>query len=357
MDYKKFLKKVENGYLSDKGSDTESEGGSDADSVGGDPEFGEVDVENDKEGDLMDSDSEKEEQVEPSVGSKFNGPEYNGSNSNVHEHDNSEFEKQYADHLKEEADEKMFPEEEEIDPTSLIVGSKFMNKAAFYKHVTNFCVINKHQTMATKSSTIKLRVKCIHWRSLHCPFFISGIVKKGEGKTFILMGFNLDHNCNGNKEDMSKCANPSYVADWYYEKTKSELGINEPVPCADDLATQFNKARKVNIRYHTAWRARVKVLEKINGNYEKSYKLVPAFCEMVKERNPGSIATFSYGTKDNTFLSMTICFKATMDGFFAGCRKVIGLDACHLYGKYAGVMLHATALDGQNGLPPLGIMV
>lgn len=67
MDYNKFLKKVYNGYYSYKGSDSESEGGSDADSVGGDPEFGEVEVENDKEedhiGDLLDSDSEKEDNV------------------------------------------------------------------------------------------------------------------------------------------------------------------------------------------------------------------------------------------------------------------------------------------------------
>lgn len=234
-------------------------------------------------------------------------------------HDNSEFEKQYAEHLK----------EEELDPSSLIVGSKFMNKDFFYKHVNNFCVLNKHQTGAIKSSTTKLRVKCIHCRTLNYPLFIYDIVKKVECKTFTLRLFNLDNNCNGDKGVRNKCANPSYVDGWYYEKIKYELGINEPVPCADDLTTQFNKAKKVNIKYHTAWRARVKVLEKINGSYEKRYQMVHVFCDMVKERKPRSLATFSYGTEDNTLFSMTICFKDTMDRFFAGCRKVIGLDACH----------------------------
>lgn len=32
-------------------------------------------------------------------------------------------------------------------------------------------------------------------------------------------------------------------------------------------------------------------------------------------------------------------------------------DACHLNGKFGGALLAATALDGQNGLVPLGIMV
>ncbi|KAI3930840.1 hypothetical protein MKX01_037286, partial [Papaver californicum] len=35
----------------------------------------------------------------------------------------------------------------------------------------------------------------------------------------------------------------------------------------------------------------------------------------------------------------------------------IGLDACHLTGKYGGVLMIATTLDGQNGLVPLGIHV
>ncbi|XP_026434324.1 uncharacterized protein LOC113331896 [Papaver somniferum] len=69
---------------------------------------------------------------------------------------------------------------------------------------------------------------------------------------------------------------------------------------------------------------------------------------MVKEKMPGSIASFSYGSTDNTFLSMTLCFKPAIEGFLAGCRKIIGLDACHLYGKYGGVLLAATGLDDKQ---------
>ncbi|KAK1387996.1 MULE domain-containing protein [Heracleum sosnowskyi] len=46
-----------------------------------------------------------------------------------------------------------------------------------------------------------------------------------------------------------------------------------------------------------------------------------------------------------------------MRAFINGCRNVVGLDGCHLKGKYGGCLLSATALDGQNGLVPLGIMV
>ncbi|KAK1375240.1 MULE domain-containing protein [Heracleum sosnowskyi] len=46
-----------------------------------------------------------------------------------------------------------------------------------------------------------------------------------------------------------------------------------------------------------------------------------------------------------------------MRAFINGCRNVVGLDGCHLKGKYGGCLLSATALDGQNGLVPLGIMI
>ncbi|KAK1355514.1 MULE domain-containing protein [Heracleum sosnowskyi] len=60
---------------------------------------------------------------------------------------------------------------------------------------------------------------------------------------------------------------------------------------------------------------------------------------------------------DKTFESVTISFDAPVRAFINGCRNVDGLDGCHLKGKYGGFLLSATALDGQNGLVPLGIMV
>ncbi|XP_026420145.1 uncharacterized protein LOC113316140 [Papaver somniferum] len=134
------------------------------------------------------------------------------------------------------------------------------------------------------------------------------------------------------------------------------LGNNNNIPDPESLANEFNKTMKVNIKYHTAWRARNIVLLNLYGSYEEQYKKIPALCEMVKvtlKKMYACVASFSYGSTDNTFLSMTLCFKPSLDG----CRKIIGLDACHLYEKYGGVLMVATGLDVQNGLVSLGIMV
>lgn len=47
---------------------------------------------------------------------------------------------------------------------------------------------------------------------------------------------------------------------------------------------------------------------------------------------------------------MFVSFKASFEGFMHGCRPFISLDRCHLRSKYLGLLLSATALDGNNGI-------
>ncbi|XP_026419702.1 uncharacterized protein LOC113315655 [Papaver somniferum] len=78
---------------------------------------------------------------------------------------------------------------------------------------------------------------------------------------------------------------------------------------------------------------------------------------MVAKTNPGSVAKFTYGRKYFKFETMTISFAAPMKAFHESCRSVVGFDACHLTGKWGGVLMAATTLDGENRLVPLGIGV
>lgn len=53
------------------------------------------------------------------------------------------------------------------------------------------------------------------------------------------------------------------------------------------------------------------------------------------------------------FISLVACFK----GFLAGCRPYISLDACHLKGKFNGVLAAATGVDGNNSIFPVAYSV
>ncbi|XP_026379999.1 uncharacterized protein LOC113274817 [Papaver somniferum] len=129
------------------------------------------------------------------------------------------------------------------------------------------------------------------------------------------------------------------------------------MPSPYNLQDQFHTLHNTSVPYHVAWRATTKTLEKVNDNYDESYRLVPAFCDMVEKTNPGSLKNYTFGSVDGFFESMTISFAAPLKGFHDGCRNVIGFDACHLTGKHGGCLMAATALDAENMIVPLAIMV
>ncbi|CAH1452956.1 unnamed protein product [Lactuca virosa] len=77
--------------------------------------------------------------------------------------------------------------------------------------------------------------------------------------------------------------------------------------------------------------------------------------EELEQRNRGSVVEIDLQTEGNKkhflrfFISLTACSK----GFLSGCRPYIGIDACHLKGKFNGVLAAATSIDGNHGMFPV----
>lgn len=57
------------------------------------------------------------------------------------------------------------------------------------------------------------------------------------------------------------------------------------------------------------------------------------------------------------FKRLFVVYDAQSRGFMAGCRPIIGLDACHLMGPYGGQLMHAMGRDANNKMYPLAIAV
>ena len=54
---------------------------------------------------------------------------------------------------------------------------------------------------------------------------------------------------------------------------------------------------------------------------------------------------------------MYIRYNAQKVGFLGGCRPFIGLDGCHLKGRFGGQLLSATANDGNDNIFPVAMAV
>ncbi|KAF9618017.1 hypothetical protein IFM89_039414 [Coptis chinensis] len=113
----------------------------------------------------------------------------------------------------------------------------------------------------------------------------------------------------------------------------------------------------VELSYYTAWKAKVKMFEKINGNYEASYLVVSELKKQIDIKNVGSLVKWYRHGETGEFIGFLLAYKASLDGFINGCRPIIGLDGSFLKGKYGGCCLSAMALDAQNGLFPIAIYI
>ncbi|XP_071933402.1 uncharacterized protein [Coffea arabica] len=57
------------------------------------------------------------------------------------------------------------------------------------------------------------------------------------------------------------------------------------------------------------------------------------------------------------FQRLYICFEALKRGFKSGCRKIIGVDGCHLRGPHPGVLLTAVGIDPNDCVYPVAYAV
>ena len=57
------------------------------------------------------------------------------------------------------------------------------------------------------------------------------------------------------------------------------------------------------------------------------------------------------------FQRLYVSLAAMKNGFIAGCRPVIGVDACFLKGMYKGQLMAAVGRDANNNMYPIAMAV
>ena len=72
----------------------------------------------------------------------------------------------------------------------------------------------------------------------------------------------------------------------------------------------------------------------------------------IEKVSPGSCVQIDLERigKQNMFKRIFVALRPYVDGFLAGCRPFIGIDASCLTGKYKGQLVSTTGVDGHNWL-------
>lgn len=127
-------------------------------------------------------------------------------------------------------------------------------------------------------------------------------------------------------------------------------------PKSNDIIDYMRNDHGIEISYSLAWDAREYAINAVKGIPEKGYEKIPKYLHMLKEANPGSHTCYERDAKGR-FKFLFIAFGQSVRGFYAAIRKVIVVDGTFLKSKYKGVLLVATALDGNSNLYPIAFGV
>ena len=91
-------------------------------------------------------------------------------------------------------------------------------------------------------------------------------------------------------------------------------------------------------------------MNKIQGSVNEQYSMLWDYCDALKESNPGTTVKMqlSQEAENPQFQRLYICFSACKKGWLTSCRRVIGLDGCHIKGPHEGQLLVAIGIDADN---------
>ncbi|KAK2633978.1 hypothetical protein Ddye_028770 [Dipteronia dyeriana] len=152
------------------------------------------------------------------------------------------------------------------------------------------------------------------------------------------------------------------TCDWrvHVSSLPDGVHIHDPKLSAKSLKMQLLERFAVTCSSLTMYRAKKIVLNNLKTDLVTAYAKMKKYGNAITVMNPGSCVKVSLTQVPGTnprFERFFLSFKASQTGFKKGCRPLIGIDGYHLSGQLGGVMLSATALDGDSGIFPVAFCV
>ncbi|XP_058217318.1 uncharacterized protein LOC131328387 [Rhododendron vialii] len=231
----------------------------------------------------------------------------------------------------------------------LIEGMKFPNVRVFRKLLREYHIKEGYKFKFVKNESTRVTVKC----AFDCGFRLHASPMYDE-KSFQIKNIWQQHTCTINY------TNNNATSSWLSNKYLAKLN-DAPETKVKSMKNIVRREWLINVSEYKVYRAKRKTLEKIRGDHTEQYKRLWDCCEMVRRRNPGRMAKIKVDRPCDgqvpCFQRMFISYDAQVKGFLAGCRPIIGLDACFLKSPFGGQLMHAVARDGNNQSFPLAFAV
>ncbi|KAL9665429.1 hypothetical protein QQ045_020849 [Rhodiola kirilowii] len=232
----------------------------------------------------------------------------------------------------------------------LVEGGMFMKKELLIHACRKYHIKNRREYRTINSDTKRITLECREGKN-KCQWELRASKKNKEGMWRIIKYKNDKHTC---EVDIVRLDNI------HFNKHFIAMDIKDLIQ--EDLRYSPKQVMKLmvskygyKIPYIKAWKARQKAFVYLFGEWEGSFETLPAYMDMLKESNPGSIVYWDKSVLDSGNVNVNRVFWAfgpAINGF-THCRPVISIDATHLIGKWKGVLMIAVTYDGENEILPL----
>ncbi|XP_057444916.1 uncharacterized protein LOC130737170 [Lotus japonicus] len=175
-----------------------------------------------------------------------------------------------------------------------------------------------------------------------------------DGKIYKIKTYNPLHSC------IRTSKNSNATSTWIADKLESKLKADPNMSYASMKQELLDNYGIEPSNVAQLYRARKRVRQDSKGVHALSYNDLPAWANLAKDTNPGSIIKLELEPRINKnpeFKRFFVCLDAMKKGFVRGCRPWFGIDGCHLKGPYGGVLLSAMAVDGNKGMFPIAFAI
>ncbi|XP_073120813.1 uncharacterized protein [Henckelia pumila] len=224
------------------------------------------------------------------------------------------------------------------DGSNLFVGQEFPNRDAVKKVLRRISLEACFEFETVKSSHIVYAVKCI---VAECKWRI-WTSKIKDSHVFSIRTYCNTHTCDlTGRSKRIRGASSDVVRDMLVNTFQGN-----PVSIAPKtVMVMIHNNMNADISYYKAWKGKKLADNILKGDPTKSFTLLPCYLQMVEKMNQGSITEICVN-EENRFKYMFLAFGACVRGY-QSMRKVVSIDGTWLKGKFNGVLLVASAQDGN----------
>ncbi|KAL7214473.1 hypothetical protein ACSBR1_026811 [Camellia fascicularis] len=202
-----------------------------------------------------------------------------------------------------------------------------------------------------KNDSVRVTTVCSMVEDKGCTWSVHARMLKAN-QFFYLRKWNSVHSCDVSvRTSNHPRVGSNMVADIMAARVR-DRPLTRPTDVVLDLKDDYG----LDVNYRVAWLGIEKARGELFGAYSVSFYQLCWYREIVMQYNPGSYVDIDYDEHNYRFRYFFISFKACIDGF-RHCRPLLFLDGTFLKGRFKGVLLVATAKDGNQGLFPLAYAI